>query len=150
MNLSEIKAAPDEERKAFDPLPEGNYPVTVINAEETVAKTGTPGVVLELEVQSGKHQGRKVWDRLWLTPKAKWRVRDVFGALGLDLDALGDEVSETVLIGRRAVVLVAHEQYVNNAGEQATRVSVAAWGEHPDGAGETRKAEPVKDDDLPF
>jgi hypothetical protein len=58
----------------FDAIPAGDYEVMVTASEMKATKDGTGHYLeLTLEVQSGQHQGRKLWDRLNLqnrNPKA--------------------------------------------------------------------------------
>lgn len=56
-----------EPQKAFEPLSRGDYDVMVVNTsvERTKADNGSM-LVVELEVQSGPHTHRKVFDRIML------------------------------------------------------------------------------------
>lgn len=52
-------------KQDFDLLPAGNYNVIITNTEEKVTRDGTgTRLVIEMEVQSGEFQGRKIWDSI--------------------------------------------------------------------------------------
>lgn len=146
MKLKDVKNAPDE-KPDYTPVPPGTYPVMVVDAEPRTARTGTEGVGMKLEILEGKEKGRILFDSLWLTEKAAWRVWAVLGALGFDRETVDDDVPEVALIGRRAAVLVEHEVYEANDGTTKVRATVREWAEHPDGPGNPPAP---KVDDVPF
>lgn len=54
-----------EDERTFEPLPAGEYQMQVIESEIKPTKENTGQMlVLTLEVLSGPHENRKVWDRL--------------------------------------------------------------------------------------
>lgn len=71
-------------------IPEGNYTVVVEDAETTTstkvnADTGkpSPGVILYLRVLDGEYAGATLVDRLWITPKSRFRIVGFMQAIGL-------------------------------------------------------------------
>ena len=73
-NLDNIFNDWDNVQSADDfgiPLPAGKYVCVWRKGELTTSKTGTPSYKLTLEVETGEHAGRKVWNDIWLTPKSR-------------------------------------------------------------------------------
>ena len=61
----------------FELLPPANYPVRVLECEETETRNGDPGVKVTLEVTDGPHQSRRIWDRMWIKHSSeKFRARE--------------------------------------------------------------------------
>ncbi|TWT37014.1 hypothetical protein KOR34_19600 [Posidoniimonas corsicana] len=54
----------------FDPLPAGWYICRIESGELDASNRGTPGYKLTFVVLEGEHEGRKLWQDLWLTPAA--------------------------------------------------------------------------------
>jgi len=48
----------------FEPIPDGDYDLTVTDATATTTQNGKPMYTLETTVQGGPHNSRKIWDRL--------------------------------------------------------------------------------------
>lgn len=60
-----FNAAGVKPNAALEPLPTGQYPVIITNSAEKPTKAGTGSYIeLEMTVQGGEHNGRKVFDRL--------------------------------------------------------------------------------------
>jgi hypothetical protein len=60
----------------FDILPAGNYNVIITDTEIKPTKDGSGSIlVVEMEVQSGEHQRRKIWDRINLQNRNATAVR---------------------------------------------------------------------------
>jgi hypothetical protein len=63
--LSGFNAAEVSPESDFDPVPNGDYEVVIIDSENKQTKAGTGEYLqLTLEVVSGHYKGRKIWDRL--------------------------------------------------------------------------------------
>ena len=89
----------------------GTYSVIVTDAQERTASTGTEGIGLELEIAEGSDKGRAIWDNVWVTEKAMWRVKALFKALRYEYPEGEFELDPAELIGRRMFVGVDHEEY---------------------------------------
>lgn len=111
----------------FTPLPDDWYNVRVENAEETVASTGTPGFKLELAVTDGPYAGRKIFDRMWVSPAALGFVVDRLQAMGYPIPAGEFELDPIELIGRRCAVRVTTRTYQKNDGTQGSTNDVKAY-----------------------
>jgi len=61
----------------FELLPPANYPVRVMECEETETRNGDPGVKVTLEIIGGDYQSRRIWDRMWIKHSSeKFRARE--------------------------------------------------------------------------
>lgn len=112
----------------FDILDEGEYPVVVTKAEFKPAREEGkfPYINLELDLTEEPNKGRKLWMILSFSPKALWRMRDVFENLGIYDDAMEvdyDEesmlVTQPSLAGLPAVAVVTHREW---EGKKQTQV----------------------------
>lgn len=144
------------------PLPDGEYIVRITAAAERTASTGTPGFEFEMEVLVGEFEGRKVWDRLWFTPRTAGQVRWKMECAGIPIPVGEVTVEPEHFEGRRVLVVVRQEQYTANDGNEKTRAAVQGWQPAPGsgtasddpfsgGAGApSPKPAGADDDDIPF
>lgn len=104
----------------FEPLGKGEFPVLVEKVEYREAQTEDKYDYLnwELTVSDGEFQGRKLWFITSLSPKALFRMKDIFENLGLPSDVVEidyDEdtnlVTEPELSGIPAVAVVSTRMY---------------------------------------
>ncbi len=73
----------------FEPLPDGDYELKVIEAKATVSQSGKTMFKITTEVQVGAHAKRRVWDNLVVSPENSNALAIFFGkmaALGLPKD----------------------------------------------------------------
>lgn len=91
----------------------GQYQAIVTDAVESASKLkGTPCLELHLELLTGgEFKGRHLTDWLYLTPKAKWRVRQFLEAVGRDIPDGDFELEPATLIGDQVRIQVKHEVY---------------------------------------
>lgn len=69
---------------SFQVMPEGLYPVVVEKVEIRESKSSdNPYLNWELTITDGEHEGRKLWQITSLSPKALFRLKDQFLALGV-------------------------------------------------------------------
>lgn len=108
-------------------VPPGDYLVRVDAADETESSRGTPGIEMQLRIVGGPEDGRLLFDTLWITAKAMGMVRHRLECMGVAIPAGKWQLSPQTVTGRRARVVVRHEQYTSREGEQKTRAKVAAW-----------------------
>lgn len=125
-------------------VPEGKYRIQVETAEEGVASTGTPRINMALNIVGGNHDGRTVWDDLYLTPEARgmtlWRLQ----CLGVQIPPGEWELTGSMLVGRQAIVTVYHDEYNGK-----TRAKVSAW-EAIEGGAPAASAAAGRDTSIPF
>ena len=105
----------------FEPLPKGDYPVLIDKMEYREAQESDKYDYInwELVVSEGEHKNRKLFFITSFSPKALWRMKQVFENLGVYDDALEvdyDEdadnmVTEPELIGTPALATVSIRKY---------------------------------------
>ncbi len=84
--------APVEEKKEFDPVPDGKYQVNVDKVEITTAKTsGNPMLKWTLKILAPSHRGRLLWRNNVMATREniRWLKNDLH-VCGLDLQKLSD------------------------------------------------------------
>lgn len=104
--------------KPFKPIPEGTYPVAVVDAEAWVSKGGNPGFRLELVVTSGNFAGRRLRKTL-VVPHSEQGMRMFdrqVAALGArcDLQTVGrmrNAEARSMFLGRFAYAPVRIDDY---------------------------------------
>jgi hypothetical protein len=83
----------------FETIPEGSYPIVVDKAEVRESKSSdNPYINWEMTITEGEHEGRRLWMITSLSPKALFRLKDVFEALGVLEDEMEVEWDEDVAI----------------------------------------------------
>lgn len=105
LNLAKVKTG-------FDPVPAGNYDVSVAKAELTTAKSsGKPMIAVQYRIsEPEEHEGRILFDNFSLQPQALWKLKGFLQALewaGIDEDGL--ELDPAELIGAQLTVAVIQE-----------------------------------------
>jgi hypothetical protein len=56
------------ETSSYEPLPDGDYALKVIEATAKVSQSGKTMFAITTEVQGGPHAKRRVWDNLVVSP----------------------------------------------------------------------------------
>ena len=77
------------EGTSFEPLPDGDYDLTIVEAVAKVSQSGKTMFAVKAQVQNGAHSKRLVWDNLVVTPDNSSALGMFFrkmGALGLGRD----------------------------------------------------------------
>lgn len=98
------------EVKSFKAIPEGPYLVEVTSVEEGKSQNDNPTLSFEFSIAEGKFQGSKLWHTTALTKEALWKVREVFEALGQEVDGqVTYDLDE--LVGCTCGVIVYNETY---------------------------------------
>ncbi len=104
----------------FDPVPPGDYPVTISKIEIRVSESnpdGDPYLNWELQIASGEHQGRRLWYMTSTAPRALWKLKETLKALGIEGETLDlewndeNEVTSPALKGFDCIASVIQEQY---------------------------------------
>lgn len=81
----------------FEALPKGDYQAVIAKAEYRdfpEEPDRHPYINLEMDVSDGEAKGRKLWSILSFSPKALWRMKQVFENLGIYMDELDIDVDE--------------------------------------------------------
>lgn len=98
-----------------DPLEPGWYHARISAVEEKMSSTGKPMLMLTYEIV-GTEDGeeiagnRKIFENLVLTDNALWKVKAVFGALGIDTDEIVDMDTDE-LVDMELLLKVVQEEY---------------------------------------
>lgn len=82
-------------------LPENDYKIKIIKVKKIrSSEKDTPGIAVTVKVAEGKFEGKKLTDRLWLTPKSLWRVRSLLESLGLSVPKKVVNIPTKGLVGK--------------------------------------------------
>ena len=66
-----VKDAGDSASGSYEPLPDGDYDLKVIEASSTTTSTGKTMFKITCEVQGGAYAKRRIWDNLVISPENK-------------------------------------------------------------------------------
>ncbi len=97
----------------------GDFEATCTDVEDVTAGTGNPGWKFTFVVE-----GLNVYSRVWHRGGGKWKIREVFNALGSPLN-LGDDISvldPNALIGRSCILTLVQTD-ADEDGNQWTNVT---------------------------
>lgn len=73
----------------FEPIPAGDYTLEIEEVKEQVSKAGNQMLNITFSViDEGEYKGRKIFEYYVLTEKALWRLKELFIALGKDVDGV--------------------------------------------------------------
>jgi pyruvate/2-oxoglutarate dehydrogenase complex dihydrolipoamide acyltransferase (E2) component len=114
MNMSQlnwgelISQAEDAGGGSYEPLPDGEYELKVIESSVATTSTGKTMFKITTEVQTGPHAKRRIWDNLVISnesPKALGMFFMKLGVLGLTKESIqannpSNEQIAQALIGR--------------------------------------------------
>lgn len=92
--------------------PAGDYAVKCTKAELVKSsEKNTPGIALTFKVLQGEHKGGELTDRLWLTPKSLWRVRQTLEAMGMKVPSKAVQIDTNSFVGKSLAVTLDDEEY---------------------------------------
>lgn len=104
----------------FEAIPKGEYPVVIVKPEyrEAQQEDKYDYINLEMDITEGEFKGRKQWLILSFSPKALWRMKDVFENLGIyqdeieiDYDEDTNLVTDPELTGLPGVAVISQRTY---------------------------------------
>tara|TARA_Y100000310_G_C20673053_1_gene811344 strand:+ start:1344 stop:1739 length:396 start_codon:yes stop_codon:yes gene_type:complete len=101
----------------FEPLPVGQYPVTVTQCDIETAKSGSLKLSWRFQVDNPEFAGRVLFHNTSLQPQAAWRLIQELDALGVRYVPEGEKPNIVVkfnsddCVGRRATADVIHEDW---------------------------------------
>tara|TARA_R110002096_G_scaffold414842_1_gene616150 strand:+ start:2166 stop:2702 length:537 start_codon:yes stop_codon:yes gene_type:complete len=105
----------------FESLPPGTHEVTVKRCEEKVSGNNNDGLNMLLE----DHEGRSVWDTVWITPKSMPNVLRFAKAIGCEPQSgVALTLTPEAVTGRRAFISVVEEEY---DGKLRARIEFMSW-----------------------
>ena len=108
---TESRGGKKSERSAH--VPEGDYAVKVTKAElgESSEKE-TPGVFVTMKITNPKKYKDKILrERLWLTKKSLWKVRQFWEACGIKVPSKKVKLDPKKLVGKELAVTVEDDEY---------------------------------------
>ena len=119
----------------YEPLPDGDYELKVVDAQSTTSASGKPMFKVTTEVQGGAYAKRRVWDQLVVTadnPKAMNMFFMKAGAMGLGRDFWsgnpGNAQVEQALMGRSFRATLGTRTYNGNQSNEIKRYYPAQVG----------------------
>ena len=80
-----VKDAPESQTGSYEPIPDGDYDLKVIEVSSSTTSTGKTMFKLTTEVQGGAYGKRRVWDNLVISPENK----NALGIFFSKMEALG-------------------------------------------------------------
>jgi hypothetical protein len=128
------------EAPKFQHLPAGDYPVTIVEAVETVSRSsGADMIKLTLDAEGPDGTTVKVFDYLVASPSSAWKIDAFRRSLGEDV-VLGEavELSASDLVGRTLRARLKVEEF---NGQQNNKVD--AWLAPKDGTAAPRATAPA-------
>lgn len=106
LNVGNLSNVSDQ----YPVIPEGVYEVQVAELKMETAQSGNPMVTLKANVVNHpEHMAHSLFDRIVLTDKALWKLKQFCEAVGLTWDDAGVDVEPA--IGRTVMVRVVQELY---------------------------------------
>ncbi len=114
-------------------VPAGNYSAKAVSGEfATSSKKGTEYVSVQFQIVGGQHDGQSVYWNGYFGEKSSKRTFESLKFCGCTFP--GDDATNLDGLTTNTVpVVVEHDTYVNDSGEQKTRASVS-WVNNPAGA----------------
>lgn len=92
-------------------LPENDYKGKILKIKKIRAsEKDTPGLAVTIKITDGKFSGKKITDRLWITPKSLWRIRSMLEALGLTVPKKAINLPTKKLIGKELGITVIDDE----------------------------------------
>ena len=115
----------DDDGGGFEPLPNGNYPVRVIEKEVTKASTGSSMIKVTTSVTEGPYENRRLWSNLVFktdSPPAMRMLLQKLHGLGVTRDWIASNSPDIEDIARaidgvEAIAVVEQREYPQGSGE---------------------------------
>lgn len=152
MNIPSMRDVEAADLQAFGQLlPEGEYVVTITDAEEKTSTKGTPYVEITFSVVSPvQYRGRQVRDRVYFSAAALPIAKAKFDAISYDTST--DRVfNPGDMVNRGCVIKVEHESGFNKENLPRTFANVTLWKKSgATGTAAPSSSGPAADDDIPF
>lgn len=123
-----VSQAADSGTGTYEPLPDGEYELKVIEASSVLTQTGKPMFKVTTEVQTGAFAKRRVWDNLVVSKDSDKALGIFFGkmaALGLPkeyfLNSPTNEQIASALIGRAFRGQLGRREYAGKISNEIKR-----------------------------
>jgi hypothetical protein len=128
-----VKDAGESSSGNYEPLPNGDYDLKVIEVKATVTASGKTMFKLTTEVQGGAYSKRRIWDNLVISPENKNALAIFFGkmaALGLPREFFNNNPSnaqiEASLDGKSFRAQVGSREWQGSKRNELTKYYVQA------------------------
>lgn len=92
-------------------LREGTFNVKIIEANATVASTGTPQLFLRLECIDGDDKGSVATDYIAVTENTRWHVKRVFDAVRLDVPPGDFDLEPEPFLNKLCTITIRKEEF---------------------------------------
>lgn len=154
MNIPSMRDVEAADLQAFGQLlPEGEYVVTITDAEEKTSQKGTPYVEFTFTVVSPvAYRGRQVRDRVYFSAAALPIAKAKLEAINYDTSS-DRTFNPTDMVNRGCTIKVEHESGFNKENLPRTFANVTLWKKSGVSTGATAapsSSGPAADDDIPF
>ena len=135
LNWGDLIKDAGEISSSYEPLPDGEYDLTVIEATAKVTATGKTMFSIKTQVEGGAYNKRFVWDNLTVSPENKNALSIFFGkmhAMGITqqffttVPAPTNAQIESVLVGRKFRGTVGSRVYNGNKRNEIRRYAALA------------------------
>lgn len=125
MKVSPNNAAP----KRRDELPAGTYLVRIEEIDKILHHSGKLRIDLVYCVIAGEFIGRKMFDHLYLTGDAMWRLQRVAEAAGITEEFDTDDAADLInkFVGKKLKVTSKVDAYTNHAGMRVEGRKMVAY-----------------------
>lgn len=122
----------DREEGEFEPLADGYYLAEIekISLSPNAGPSGYKQWIIVWRIKAPRSAAKRTqWDRISLSPKAAFKMRELFDALGFDYDSDSDE-----LIGEKAILELFQEEISSGKrkGEMGNSVAKVIDAEDPE------------------
>lgn len=104
------------EERSFEPLAEGIYNLTIIEAEQTTSQKGSEMIKVTFEEESTK---TRIWENYVLQQNCLWKLKELLDVIGVDTSASID-LDPQDLIGVMVKGKVIQDTYNNGSEEKIT------------------------------
>ncbi len=118
---------------SFEVLPAGTYNVVVDEAEAKKSSSGNSMISLQLLVEDGEYEGRKLFTHVVFSPKTMGMAKRTMNRLGLADLTNGpfkpNQEAADQFVGKRAKVVVKVKQYEGEPANEVKKILPAGGGE---------------------
>lgn len=135
LNWGELVKEAGDSGKTFEPLPDGDYQLRILEAPNSVSGNGKTMFSVKAEVISGSYAKRFVWDNLVVSPESPGAMGFFFRkmeAIGLGTDFFQREPSPeqvaSALKGRTFIATIGRR-----TGQYANKNEIKAYRKDPSG-----------------
>ncbi len=153
---------PDDavQRGGFELLPQGDYEVEVIEAEERTSQKGNAMIALTLQARHPDGYDARVWDYLVSVPAAVFKIKMFCEAAGLTQAFESGRLTADQCTGSRLQARISIDEGRDGFGDRNSVESYASLTDRPQGiatmpdqvqtAGTVNAPTPMSEDQIPF